>query len=217
MCPFAHSYVCVCVCVFALCACLCVPWPGLSPACDGLVVFEGVPLGGGLSVTPWIIIGVLSLPSVEANSGPLADRQVELALLGRVIAMPSRTLGGHHFLRTAASMEGFQSCAKASGPGLLHRFLRDGRRRLPLFLLQRAVIVEGGGLFTGRFRAKNMKFLGPSSGPGTPPVASGSFCCAFWWYFQPRSSILDPFRNTFSCPGFCGVRNPDSEAVKSPL
>jgi hypothetical protein len=97
-------------------------------------------------------------------------------------------------------------------------------RRIPLLLalaeqhaLQRAAIVEGGELFTGRFRAKNLKFSGPSSGPGTPPAASGSFCCAFWWYFQPRSSILDPFRDSFSCPDFCGVRNPVSEGVKSPL
>jgi hypothetical protein len=78
--------------------------------------------------------------------------------------------------------------------------------------------VEGGGLFTCRFRTKNLKFLGPSLGPGTPPAVSGSFCCAFWWwYFQPRSSILDPFRDAFSCSDFYVVRNPVSEGVKSPL
>jgi hypothetical protein len=78
------------------------------------------------------------------------------------------------------------------------------------FPLQRAVIVEGRGLFTGRFPTTSRKFLGPSSGPGTPQVLPGSFCCACWWYFQPWSSILDPFRNTFSCHDCCGVRNPDA-------
>jgi hypothetical protein len=56
--------------------------------------------------------------------------------------------------------------------------------------------VDAGGLCRGRFRRENREFSGPSSGPETPPDVSGSFCCAFWWYFQPRSSILDPFRDT---------------------
>jgi hypothetical protein len=42
------------------------------------------------------------------------------------------------------------------------------------------------------------KFSGQLSGPETPPDVSGLFCCVFWWYWQPRSSILDPFRNDFS-------------------
>ena len=65
------------------------------------------------------------------------------------------------------------------------------------------VLLKAGGLYLTQggfveagFRQENREFSGPSSGPGTPPVASGSFCCAFWWYFQPRSSILDPFRDT---------------------
>jgi hypothetical protein len=83
-------------------------------------------------------------------------------------------------------------------------------------VLQRAVIVEGGGLFTGRFRPQNLNFLVPSSGPWIPPAVSGSFCCAFRQNFHPRSSVLDRFRNTFSCPDFA-LLDPLSEAVKSPL
>jgi hypothetical protein len=115
---------------------------------------------------------------------------------------------------TAALRHGATSRHSASA---LH--LGAPLRRCPSALhhLQRAVIAEGGGLFTGRFRAKNWKFWGPSSGPGTRPVVSGSFCCACWWCSQPRSSILDLCRSTFSCPGFCCVRNPDSDAVDSPL
>jgi hypothetical protein len=55
----------------------------------------------------------------------------------------------------------------------------------------------GGGSVEAGFRRENFEFLGPRLGPGTPPDASGSLCCAFCGYFQPRSSILNPFRDTF--------------------
>ena len=60
------------------------------------------------------------------------------------------------------------------------------------FINRRSPVVEEGGLFTGRFRAKNMKFSGPSSGPGTPPDVSGSLCCAFWWGLTPRELDSEP-------------------------
>jgi hypothetical protein len=56
--------------------------------------------------------------------------------------------------------------------------------------------VDAGSPVEADFRQENREFSGPSSGPWTPPDASGSFCCAFWLYFQPRSSILDPFRDS---------------------
>jgi hypothetical protein len=34
----------------------------------------------------------------------------------------------------------------------------------------------GRGSFTGSFRAKHLEILAPSSGIGTLPAASGSFC-----------------------------------------
>jgi hypothetical protein len=49
------------------------------------------------------------------------------------------------------------------------------------------------------------EFLDPSSGPGTPPDVSGSFCSTLWSCLQPRSSILDQFRDALVSSFLQGV------------
>jgi hypothetical protein len=80
--------------------------------------------------------------------------------------------------------------------------------------VRRAAYAGGRRLFTGRFRAANWKLFGPSSGPGTSPDVSGSFCCTFWWYVQLRSSVLDPFCDTFVCQVFASSGHQHSALLK---
>jgi hypothetical protein len=58
-------------------------------------------------------------------------------------------------------------------------------------------MVDAGLSLQAGLEGKPVKSSGPSSGHGASPDVSGLFCSALWWYFQPRSSIPDPFRDSF--------------------
>jgi hypothetical protein len=104
-----------------------------------------------------------------------------------------------------------------------HRLFEEGKLRHPAGTLAQHVPplkagstcgMRGDSVQTG-FSAGSSYFVefGSEFGVRDPPVVSGSFCCACPLCFQPRSSILDPVRDTVRLTSFATCWKPTSYAA----
>jgi hypothetical protein len=78
-------------------------------------------------------------------------------------------------------------------------------------------IVDAGGLCRGQFPAETSQIFGSEFGPRDPSRCVGLFLLCILVVCSAPELNSGPVSQPCSRPDFFGVRNPDSEAVKSPI